>query len=328
MIGVALGTGVNIYLNQKEHDQRAIRMMNLYGDEVAAYIGKDRADVGLEDLYAVGEKLPTLGDALKRNDGVRNLKNIAWGITALVTWAATAVTILAFGISSGWLLWGVIGGIGILGFRAVDTALQKAGARMMKLHEPTAHDKIRALSKTIGRDRAISQEEVLDVYLTARPELALQVKEHYGKPFGKLDDQKKYDVILGLGRQLEVEQMAMDINSGLVDVAELAFGAHGTRSGLVVETGKGTSPVTRVQERVREKAGDIAAASKRRLEAGKETFQAGRKRFNAAREAVAREGIRGLITEFAEERNDTPDSWQAKETARRAERNIQERSVT
>lgn len=78
----------------------------------------------------------------------------------------------------------------------------------------------------------ISQEQVLKFFLAANPGTAEAIKNSYGANYSQLPPEQRKGIIATLGKEINLEQVTTDLNTGQIRAQELAFLAQGDRSGV------------------------------------------------------------------------------------------------
>lgn len=247
LISIGLGAGINGYINHMEFKHAERQLCELYRPQIASILGKEPGKVTIQDLYAVAEQNPSLDDELLRNRRDRMVKNVSAVAGTVVAFGAVfaavtflpAIGTLAAAAAVGGILSGagiafaaVAGGIGYASLQCARKAIGGLGRKMFGLDEPSVEDKIRELSKQHRKGHAIVPEQVMDVYLSARPELAQAVEAQYGKPFKDLPLDQRRVVALQHEEQLGLTETARALNESRMNVRELTFKVHGQFSGV------------------------------------------------------------------------------------------------
>lgn len=250
LLSIGLGAGINGYINHMEYKHNERQLCELYRPQVASILGKEPGLVTVKDLYTVADQNPTLNNELTRNKQERRVKNISAVAGTVVAFAAVfaavtflpAIGALAAGAAAGGLLSAagigfaaVAGGIGYASLQSARKAISGLGRKVMGLDSPSVEDKISDLSKQHRKEQAIVPEQVMDVYLTAKPELAEAVEKQYGKPYNELPLSQRRMVVQQYDSQLDVVESARAINENRMNVRELTFKVHGQFSGVYPE---------------------------------------------------------------------------------------------
>ena len=81
------------------------------------------------------------------------------------------------------------------------------------------------------KGKAISQEQVLDVFVSANKELGEYVEKQYGKAYEDLNAQERKQVAADVNNVVPLAKLTDDINSRKYDIGELAFALEGQSSG-------------------------------------------------------------------------------------------------
>lgn len=234
---MSVGAGILIagWLNKKDHDFRKGDMATLYRREIASIKGMHFGEVTAEDLEDVAKQNATLGQAIEASDKRRKGDTIIWAVAAIAgAAAALAIGGIPFIAAAGFAKAFYSGVVGFAVFRmaeSVATPLVKGDRKP----PPTVADKVRALEMKQFAGKAlageITQEEVMSVFVTAKPELAKAIHEQFNKPFDALSPGEKLSATLQYGRQYDVEAITQAININEYNAQELAFTVCGQRSG-------------------------------------------------------------------------------------------------
>lgn len=250
LASIGLGAGINGYVNHLEFKHNERQLAELYRPQVASILGKEPSLVTTKDLYSVAEQNPSLEDALTRNKQDRRVKNVAAVAGTVVAFAAVfaavtflpaigalAATAAATGLLSGAGIGfaAVAGGIGYASLQSARKAISGMGRKMLGLDTPSVEDKITDLSKQYRKENFIVPEQVMDVYLSAKPELAQAVENQYGKSYNALPISQRRMVVQQYDSDLGVTETAAAINEGRMNVRELTFKVHGQFSGVYPE---------------------------------------------------------------------------------------------
>lgn len=250
LLSIGLGAGINGYINHLEYTHNERQLCELYRPQIASIIGKEPALVTKKDLYAVAEQNPSLNEELRRNRRDRNIKNaaavagtvVAFGAVFAAVALVPAIGGLAAAAAAGGLLSAsglgfaaLAGGIGYASLQASRRVIDGVGRKLLGLNEPSVEDKIRDLSKQHRKEHLVAPEQVVDVHLTANPDLAKAVEAQYGKPFNKLSLSDRRVVLQQYDAQIGATETANAINEGRMNVRELTFKVHGQFSGVYPE---------------------------------------------------------------------------------------------
>lgn len=249
LVSIGLGAGIDSYLNHIEHKHSQRQLTELYRPQIASLTGKEPAGVEVADLKSVASTNPSLQEELKRTDRKRTVKNIASIGGTVVAFAAVFAAITFFPPLAGMAVaaatggslattigFGVVaGGLGFVTHKLATGPLKRIGEKVFGLDKPSVEDKITQLSKQHRKDRPLTPEQVMDVYVGAQPELAAEIKANYGKPYADLGFAEKRHATAQYAERLQTPQITAAINAGDMNVRELTFRVHGQNSGVYPE---------------------------------------------------------------------------------------------
>lgn len=256
LVSLGLATGMDVVMNQMDHKHRLNQLSTLYAPQLAALTGKNPRTVGPQELKMVANGRPEIGidpnpslqEELKRNNKKRLLKNIGAAVGtvaafAVVTaaiafmpaailpmagWASTVAAQGFFATTAGIKLGLAVGAIGFVGMKAASWVTEKVGKKITGLNKPSVEDKLDQLSKQIDDDLKVTPAQVMDIFLTAHPEIGTRIEEQYGRSYAKLNALERRQIA---DQYPETEVLANAINNRQMHVRELAFSAHGQHSG-------------------------------------------------------------------------------------------------
>lgn len=247
LLTIAAGTGISAYINHLVHGHQEKNLLKRYRPQIAGFLGKEESELTVGDLHDAGEQNPSLGEELRRNSGMRNLRTT--GALVGTVAAFTAVILAATFFPPLAALGGAAAAGGLfslpgLGFVAACTAvsfatlstvgkgLTKLGHKLMGYNTPSTEDHVHAVDKRFKDGKDIAPEHVLGVYAAATPELQSTIKASFGERFEKLPAEQQRQAAAMFGCQLPLEQLATAINAGQLNPRELLFTVHGQSSGV------------------------------------------------------------------------------------------------
>lgn len=245
-LSIAAGTGISAYINHLVHGHQEKNMLKRYRPQMAAFLGKPEESLTVKDMYEVARQNPSLNEELNRNNGMRNLRTAGAliGTTAAFTAVFLAATffppLAALGVAAASS--GLFSGSG-LAFVATCTAvsfgtlhvmgkgLTKLGHKLMGYDSPSVEDHVHGLDGLYKKGHEIAPEQVMGVFVAASPEMQAQIKEAFGNRYEKLHPEQQRAAEKMFGDNLPLEQIAADINAGMLNPRELLFTVHGQKSG-------------------------------------------------------------------------------------------------
>lgn len=247
VVTIAGVMGVSAGLVQMDHNHRQEHLLNRYRQEISNVTGKSPSQVQVQDLQAVASGSfdrnithnPTLKQALNQSRAKRNLGVIISAVAAAATYvlvgnmlghvdstAFTSVTnatttLLEHGIAS------------FLTYNIIKQPLHFVAGKLLGLREETVDDAIAHIRRTRTHGKLVAQEQVLDVFIEAHPEIGQSVEQQFGKPFWDMHADEKIRVMQSIPKEhLDLRKTTEDINLGHIKPEELAFMAFGQRSGV------------------------------------------------------------------------------------------------
>ncbi len=292
LLGLGSGIGLQAYLNHKDYEHEIEQLASIYEKEISAYTGKNRNEVGLDDLKLVAEQVPALQEHLDKQKTSRNVKTGIWIAAAAVGFigAASLFTLLPavtgfVAASAGVKVLAGLGGLAI--FSLSRPIVEKVANKSFNLNEPTAIDIIKSLEWTRTKNQKISQAQVMEVYLASMPQLSENIQQNFGKSFAQLDVVQQQHIIMQYGPHVMLNEVTQAINDNRLNARELAFTVSGQRSGAYADTSYSVQFKEGLST-VREKAKDIH----------QNVTQAGQNAMNTVRNFVSKKEVdEALITE-------------------------------
>jgi hypothetical protein len=231
--------GISAGLVQMDHNHRSESLMNRYREEIATATGKAPDKVQEQDLLNVADRNPTLRQALKHSARERNIGVVISAVSAAATYIATGLIFGSHAVDLSQSIGAVASDLltrGLTGFAAynlVKAPLHLAASQLLGLKEETVDDAIASIRRTRAHGKLVAQEQVLDVFIEAHPEIGKSVEAQFGKPFWNMKVDEKIQVMKSIPKeQLDLRKTTEDINLGHIKPEELAFMAFGQRSGV------------------------------------------------------------------------------------------------
>lgn len=243
------------YLVKDQAEYMRVRMRNAYRREIGAVVGKDPDEVTNDDLVTVA-----LGDEASGIPGNSVLAE-QMGRVSSHSRLSIISSVLAVGIALVGIL-AISGGVGdgffepIKAFAAEylpvvknhavfaagvvagtlslvsDFLIHHTGLKLLGLDKPSTFECIHQMERELRRGKAISQEEVMDVFAMHNPVVAGQVYAAFHRPFHELSAPEKQQVVQTFGEHFHIAELTQKINEGRVRTLELAFLVEGRASGV------------------------------------------------------------------------------------------------
>lgn len=186
--GFGLGFFINGYRYHKQYEDQQERLLTTYQDEIAAWLGKGKSTLTVEDLSQAAEGVPALQEELDLSRRRRNVNTIAWTATAAIGFAL--VLYVAFPLLAAT---GAIGELGAFGMSIVGMGMSFLASRAIerpvgalchgiaKTKERTGHDYVHELTRM--RKEEITPEHVMGVFVASNPAIAERIEEKHGRAY-------------------------------------------------------------------------------------------------------------------------------------------------
>lgn len=247
---------------QMDYRHEIAKMKELYRNELAAKLGKPAKSVTDDDLYDMAKGDPEKGipgnkiiaDEISQKRKERALgvglsagaSAASFGVMAAILSTAIAgetvkqmlggvaeVAAASIGLPGAgaalFLVMETVLGIGV--YNAIKQPLHAIGHKIFGLDKETTHDRIANLQKEQMKGKAITQEQVLDVFVSANKELGEYVEKQYGKTYEELKPEERKQVAADVNNVVPLAKLTDDINAKKYDIGELAFALEGQPSG-------------------------------------------------------------------------------------------------
>lgn len=243
LVGIGAGVGISAYLNHMEFKHREKQLCELYRPQIASILGKQPGLVTVQDLHVVAETNPTLQKELERNRSDRNIKNTGTILGTVAAFAAVFAAVTLFPVVApalaaavaGWVTTGASIVLGFATHQLARSAVSKIGRKMKGLDEPSVENKVNKIAQLQVNGR-VSPVPVLDIFVSAQPELAEAIQAEYGKPFKKMSFEERKTVLERYDAALGISGIVDALNKGEMRAQELTFRAHGQASGVAPDT--------------------------------------------------------------------------------------------
>lgn len=241
-------------LTQMDYVHKKNTIKNLYREELAAKLGKAADKVNSRDLellaagdHARGiEANRTVAEELKKAKRIRNFGvffSFMASVGSLLVVASLDPSMFAAmhgaieGATTGWLATAaeVItkGAIAVAAYNVIKAPIHWLGDKLFGLDKETTHSRIKVMKDDIEEGKAVTQEQVLAVVISANPELDRKITDKFGDRFDALRYAQKHQIAENIGESIGLKSLTDDINHGRVRPSELAFIAQGDASGVL-----------------------------------------------------------------------------------------------
>jgi hypothetical protein len=221
---------VSAALTQMDYNHKKNNLKELYKDELAAKLGKPKDKVTVSDLELLAKQNGTLGAELKRSKKQRNFGVV---VSFLASMAAVGAVGMIPAIAAGAAVTAVIHMVvGVAAYHIIKDPIHKVADKLFNIDEKTTNDHIVAIERDREAGKVISREQVLSAFVQANPEIDRLIVANYGKHFDDLAVADKQRAAQDLNQMIPLDKMTLDINSGRINVMELAFAVEGQQSGF------------------------------------------------------------------------------------------------
>lgn len=250
---IGLSAGVSAALTQMDYVHRKDNIKEMYKEEIAARLKKPTNHVTRGDLDTMAGENRVIAEEMKQ---IKKQRTFGVGISFLASLGALAAVTIALPAVVGLLapaaaaaaatagtsvVTAALGSVGgfiataataLVSYNIIKEPLHHAADQLFNLDYATTHDKIMSLKRTREQGRAISAEQVLDVYVSSNSQLAALIRHERGKTFERMSSEEKKQVAREMNELIPLERLAEEINSGKVNATELAFAVDGQISGV------------------------------------------------------------------------------------------------
>lgn len=243
-MGTLLGLGavgaIGAAVTQMDYRHQVHELLSVYRDELAAKLKKSPQSVTEKDLDIVAKGDPsrgieankTIADILHKHRRARTIGVALSVIASIATFAILQIASAAAGLHAIGLAATVAEGfVGVATYKMIKAPLEWAAHHQQGLHHKTTHERICQLHCDHEDGKIISQEQVLDVFVSANAQLDRLIVQKYGAPLERLPLAKKDQAVQEIGKLVPLRELTDNINSGQYKAAELAFAVEGQVSG-------------------------------------------------------------------------------------------------
>lgn len=245
---VAIGfLGWRMFREYERYSDYQKDMLHMYCEDVAERLNMPVSEVTTAHLRKVADGDPMLGlppnaiiaEALDRQRATSFLSVLTSAIAATATFGLLSFD--THSTVSEWLKSGLskisdsllehseliqeisVGIVSAASSLILHDGLDAGIGHFMGLSRTTAHDRINHIAKQRERGKAVSAEQVFDVFLAANPELAQQVQQQFNQGFLGFSTKERRQAMQAIGIEEMMQQMADSINEGNLRVASLTF---------------------------------------------------------------------------------------------------------
>jgi len=225
---LGLTAAVSAGMTQMDYLHERDRLKEFYAQEIAAKLGKK--EVTDKDLTKLAEQNGTIRDAIDKAKDNRNFSVIMSFTASLLSLAAVVYAGPAFKEMNEVATFLLKSALGLAVYHSVKKAAHWVSDMIFGVDKETAHDRIVTLQKERDAGKIISPQQVLSVFIIAQ----------YGDRFEKFSEPLKQKAVEDIVKRTSIMELTDNINSGKINVGELAFAVEGEISG--VENAPGAVP--------------------------------------------------------------------------------------
>ncbi|MDE3059404.1 MAG: hypothetical protein KGJ06_00145 [Pseudomonadota bacterium] len=236
LLTMGLTAGLSAGLTQMDYNKRIAHLRDsIYARELSSKLGKPADQITADDVESVKSKV--ISEHVGKLKRQRNF-GVALSFIASMAGLALVGLTLGFAHEPMWHSMEALGGgllrgaVGLMAYLTVKQPIHWVAEKTLGLEKETAHDRIETLKRNHEAGKIISPEEIAAVYTKVHPELDHVVLSEFGAHFDKLNLADRQKATMRLAEILPLAQLTQDINSGKVNVTELAFAVEGQASGI------------------------------------------------------------------------------------------------
>ena len=230
--------------NQIEYNAERGKIADYYRDEIAAKLGKKPENVLDSDIDIIASGNQKLNIAANKViaeeiSHKRTMRNIGIGasfIASLTVFALMTVLINAIAPGAhdlGLTAMAAKGAVGLLAYMSIKRPLVAMAETLFGLNNATTHDLVEGISKDREHGKAITREQIAEVFIAANKQISQYVEQQYGFAYDHLPLADKVAVAADLANILPLDKIAQNINNGISHASELAFTVQGDVSGVL-----------------------------------------------------------------------------------------------
>jgi hypothetical protein len=249
---LGMGASISAALTQMEFRHKKKKIIKLFGEELSAKFDKpvdalsdrDLTDIALGNTKKGIEKNGTIAEELKKSTRQRNW-GVVFSVAATLASLAVVLSIVQLPTSIEHIPFAdfvIKGAAGLLTYNAVKQPLHWLGEKLFNLDEDTTHDRILSMQHDREAGRQITREQILSVYASANRQLDRAVMREYGDHYDELTIEDKQKAAVELGKLIPLDNLADAVNTGKINVTELAFTVEGQMSGVEIKPGSDEMP--------------------------------------------------------------------------------------
>lgn len=241
---------VSAISNQIEYQHERDKIGNFYREEIAAKTHKAQNKITDSDLSMMengnrkqGVKAnKVIGDAIDKERIIRNV-GIAASFIATVAVYALVHSIVHIPLEFS-LPFAAKVAVSVLSYVAIKKPLVKAGEALLGADKDGAHDLIQNIAKDRELGKAVTREQVVEVFIAGNKQISHFVDEKYGRHYHDLALADKVRVASELAQVMPIDKIVHGINLGSSNASELAFTVQGDMSGVLPKSPERTEPPT------------------------------------------------------------------------------------
>jgi hypothetical protein len=226
----ALGfIGISMALNRLNANAQLDSVTNIYRDELALILDKDRNAIMAEDFKQAALSAPANSPIRNDFEIIRTIQN-ATQIKSLVKNLAISAAVIGFAAVGGGLVMNmmgftVIGGLAL----AIDLVTENTLGRWQQKQTPTSASFVDRIQVDMTRG-IVSPSRLMEYSAIKNPELQKIIHDKFNSDYSTLSFKQKQEAITMVGQKEFLEAIARDLNDGRIRPSELPFLLSGNDS--------------------------------------------------------------------------------------------------
>lgn len=223
---------VSALANQIEYLDERHEIAHFYREELAAKHQKEAGHVNDRDLSDAEKTNGVIRQAVNKERNFRNIGIVASFVASVAVFALMGLVAhdihMAFSLAFAAKV--AVGGMCYL---AIKSPLSKAGAALLGIDKDNTHDLIEHLARDREHGKAITREQVVEVFISGNKQLTQHIEQSFGRPYAQLELAEKVRVSAELATKLPIDKITHNINLGTTKASELAYTVEGDISGVL-----------------------------------------------------------------------------------------------
>ncbi|MDX2073182.1 MAG: hypothetical protein SFX19_02315 [Alphaproteobacteria bacterium] len=218
--------------NQIEYLSERAELTDFYREELAAKNHTDKKKVGDDDL-SKGEKTNNvIRKAVSRERHLRNLGIAASFVASIAVYALVETIGIHIPMELS-LPFAAKVAMSVLTYLSIKSPLVKIGKVFFGMEKETTHDLIAGITRDREQGKAITREQVVEVFISGNKQISDYVERSFGKGYEELPLADKVRLSAELANVLPIDKIVHNINLNTARASELAFTVQGDVSGAL-----------------------------------------------------------------------------------------------